>query len=41
MNPDAGSAARVMTRSGTTITVAVRGEIDIANAAELRTCGPV
>jgi anti-sigma B factor antagonist len=38
MNPEAESPARVVSRSGTTTSVAVRGEIDIANAAQLRTC---
>jgi anti-anti-sigma factor len=38
MSPDAESTAWTVSRSGTTITVALRGEIDIANASELRTC---
>lgn len=38
MCPDVGSPVRVVSRSGTTTTVAVSGEIDISNAPELRSC---
>jgi anti-sigma B factor antagonist len=38
MNPDVELPARVVSHSGTAITVAVGGEIDIANAAQLRAC---
>jgi anti-sigma B factor antagonist len=38
MSPTVGSSARVVSRSGTTATVAVSGEIDIANASQFRAC---
>jgi anti-sigma B factor antagonist len=38
MNLGAEPLARVVSRSGNTATVAVGGEIDIANAAHLRDC---
>jgi anti-anti-sigma factor len=38
MSPDEGPPARIVSRSGTSAAVAVHGEIDLANAAELRAC---